>query len=41
MGFIPPVKMVIIVKMVWACGWGVGCIPQVKIVEMVKILKND
>ena len=25
-GVCPPVKIVKMVRMVWACGWGVGCV---------------
>ena len=32
-------KIVKMVKMVWACGWGVGWVPPVKIVKMVKIVR--
>ena len=27
MGCVSPVKILKIVKIVWACGWGVGCVP--------------
>ena len=28
------VKILKIVEMVWACAWGVGCVPLVKIVKI-------
>ena len=34
-GGVPPVK---ICEMVWACGWGVGCVPPVKMVGIVKMV---
>ena len=40
-GVCPPVKIVKMVRMVWACGsgvWGV-CVPRVEMVNMVKIVK--